>query len=550
MKHSVLTGLFLLLVVLIVACAPAVTPTPAPPTPTKPPVPSPPVPPTPAPKPVTLVVARNMDIRTLDPHRQYEIAPPMIMKAAYENLVAFGDGGQNFTKIEPFLAEKFDISADGLTYTFKMRKGIKFHTGNEMTADDVVFSFQRLGNLKDNPAWLFSDHVKEIKAVDPTTVQITLKEANAAFLSMLVSPNFAIVDSKAVKAKGGTDAADADKTDKATDWLDQNSAGTGPFILKGWTRNVEVILEKNPAYWRAPAKIDRIVLRQVADATTQRQMLERGDVDVAQNLDADLIAEFKKSGKGQVVEGTTMDMVYLAMTTNKDISPELANKKVRQAIAYAIDYDGITKGLMKGAAVQLPSIIPLGLLGTDPAMALKQDVAKAKALLKEAGLEKGFKVKMSFPTATFVGGLSAETLAAKLQSDLKAIGITLELEPRETVAWRADYRAGKLAITIADWTPDFLDPHGWAVPFAVKGAAAAKRVHYDNPEAAKLAIDAGVITDAAKRAEMYKKLQSILMDDAAYVGLYQPKALIAIGPTVKGYAFNPVYGVDFYLVSK
>jgi len=547
MKRTILIGLLTLVALLAVACGPAATPTPAPtPTPPKPT----PVPPTPTPKPVTLVVARNMDIRTLDPQRQYEIAPPMIMKAAYENLVTFGGGGQDFTKIEPFLADKFDISADGLTYTFKLRKGIKFHTGNEMTAADVVFSFQRLGNLKDNPAWLFSDHVKDIKAVDDLTVQITLKEPNAAFLSMLVSPNFAIVDSKAVKAKGGTDAADADKTDKATDWLDQNSAGTGPYILKGWTRNVEVVLEKNPAYWRAPAKIDRIVLRQVADATTQRQMVERGDVDIAQNLDADLIAEFKKAGKGQVIEGATMDIMYLAMTTNKDISKELANKKVRQAISYAIDYDGIVKGLMKGAAVQLPSIIPLGLLGTDPGMALKQDVAKAKALLKEAGLEKGFKVKMSFPTATFVGGLSAETLAAKLQSDLKAIGVTLELEPRETVAWRADYRAGKLAITIADWTPDFLDSHGWAVPFAVKGASAAKRVHYDNPEAAKLATDAGMITDAAKRAEMYKKVQTILIDDAAFVGLYQPKALIAIGPTVKGYVFSPVYGVDFYLVSK
>ncbi|MDR7481529.1 MAG: ABC transporter substrate-binding protein [Armatimonadota bacterium] len=496
-----------------------------------------------------LVMARaKMDIRTLDPHRQYEISPPQIIRAAYETLVTLGEQGRNLTRLEPLLAESYTISPDGKTYTFRLRRGVRFHTGGVMTAQDVVFSFTRLGNLKDNPAWLFSDHVAAITAVDPQTVRITLKEPNAAFLSMLVSPNFAVVDSKAVRARGGTDAAGADKADRATDWLDQNSAGTGPFILRRWTRGVEVVLERNPAYWRAPAPAARIVVRDIPDPATQLEQVERGDVHVAQSLDADLIARFRRSGRGQVVEGNTLDMIYLAMTTNVQISSALADRRVRQAVAAVIDYDGIIKGLMRGAAIQIPSIIPVGLLGTDASLAPRRDLARARALMAEAGYPNGFTVKMVYPTYVLVGGLAAETLVTKLQADLAQIGVRLQLEPRETVQWRADYRGGKLAITIADWTPDFADPHGWAVPFAVKGAAAARRVYYDNPRAAQLATEAGRLTDPARRAQMYLELQRLLIADAAFVGLIQPKVHLALAPGVRGIVYNPVYFMDYYYV--
>jgi peptide/nickel transport system substrate-binding protein len=497
----------------------------------------------------TLVVAiAKMDIRTLDPHRQYEISPPQIMRAAYETLVTPGDAGRSLTKVEPLLAESYAVSPDGRVYTFRLRRGVRFHTGGIMTAADVVFSYRRLGNLKDNPAWLFSDHVASIDAPDPATVRITLKEPNAAFLAMLTSPNFAVAEAKAVRSHGGTDAASADKTDRATDWLDQNSAGTGPFILRKWTRGAEVVLERNPAYWRPGSPIARVVVRDIPDPATQLEQVERGDVHIAESLDADLIARFRQSGRGRVVEGNTLDMTYLAMTTNVAINSALAERRVRQAIEAAIDYDGIIKGLMRGAAVQIPSIIPLGLLGADPALAPRRDLAAARRLIAEAGYPNGFAVRMVYPTRVLVGGLSAETLVTKLQADLAQIGVALRLEPRETVQWRADYRAGKLPITVADWTPDFADPHGWAVPFAVKGASAARRVYYDNARAGSLATEAGRITDAATRAAMYRELQRILIGDAAFVGLFQPKVHLAVNARVGGVVYNPVYFMDYYFV--
>ena len=550
---------------LLAACAqPAPQPQPAAPeqptqpaptqpaAPTEPPAqPQPTEAPAPAAENVLVVGLPKADTRTLDPHRQYEITPPQIMRAIYETLVTLPDKGATIDRVEPLLAESFEISDDALVYTFKLRSDVKFASGRTMTADDVVFSFKRLGNLQDNPSWLFSDHVASIEAADASTVKITLKEPNAAFLSMLVSPNFAVVDAELVKAQGGTDAENAKEADKATDWLDSNSAGTGPYVLKEWKRGEQVVIERNPNYWRGTVPFDRIIFREIPDDAARQQALERGDVDIAIGLDVDAINRLKGNPNLNVIVGNTLDMTYLAMTMNPELSKELADKRVRQAIKFAIDYEGIINGLLSGTALHIPTIIPLGLLGTDPALAPKRDLEKAKALLKEAGLEGGFTINMVYPGERKMSNvILADTLVAKLQEDLAEIGVTLNVEPRDATTWRADYRAGKLVATIADWTPDFLDPHGWAPAFAVEGASAAKRVYYVNKEAEKLALDAAKITDPAKRAEMYLKVQQLMLDDAAFIGLIQPKVQIVASAKLKDVIYNPVYFLDYYFMSR
>jgi len=491
------------------------------------------------------------DTRTLDPHRQYEITPPQIMRAVYETLVTLPDKGATIDRVEPLLAESFEISDDALVYTFKLRSDVKFASGNPLTAEDVVFSFKRLGNLQDNPAWLFSDHVASIEATDERTVKITLKEPNAAFLAMLVSPNFAVVDSKVVRQQGGTDAENAKEADKATDWLDNNSAGSGPYILKEWKRGEQVVLERNPNYWRGNVPFDRIIFREIPDDAARQQALERGDIDIAVGLDVDAIKRLEGNPNLKVIVGNTLDMTYLALTMNPELSKPLSDKRVRQAIKFAIDYDGIINDLLGGNALHLPTIIPLGLLGTDPALAPKRDVEKAKALLKEAGYENGFEFTMVYPGERKMSNvILADTLVAKLQEDLAEVGIKLNLEPRDATTWRADYRAGKLVATVADWTPDFLDPHGWAPAFAVEGASAAKRVYYVNKEAEKLALEAAKITDPAKRAEMYRKVQEIMLDDAAFIGLIQPKVQIVASAKLNDVIYNPVYFLDYYYMSR
>ncbi len=531
------------------------------PTPTAPATPAPaqqtPAAPAPAQTPAstisgggTFVIARLTDTITLDPSRQYELTSPIVMGACYERLVTIQP--PDIRTIHLHLAEKMDISQDVTTYTFTLRQGVRFASGNPLTSADVVFSFNRLRELKDNPSWL-ADIIQSMETPDEHTVRITLTEPNAAFLAMLVSPNFSILDSAVVKEHGGTDQPGADKSDTATEWLNQNSAGSGPFILKGWVKEQEIVMERNPNYWGQPAALERVIIRHIPDPTTQRQLLENGDIDAAHNLDADLIAEVEQAGTAQIVRGDTLDTEYFAMHTSPEVGKELADKRVRQAIAYAIDYDGIIQQILRGAAVRPPSVIPSGLLGVQEAedARYRTDPERARQLLAEAGLANGFELTLTYSSGgTEVGGVSSEVLASKIADDLSKIGIRVTLDPRAPDVRLADYRAGKLQSTISGWTPDFLDPHGWAIPFGVPGEAAARRVAYNNPQVADLFQRAARTADPQERARLYAEGQRLLNEDAPFLCLYQPKAQIAVGKNVQGYVFDPVIGVDLSKVRK
>lgn len=498
----------------------------------------------------TFVIARLTDTITLDPSRQYELTSPIVMDACYERLVNILP--PDIKTIVPELAREWEISKDVTTYTFTLRDDVTFASGNPLTAADVIFSFNRLRELKDNPSWL-AEVIAKMEAPDHHTVVITLTEPNAAFLAMLVSPNFSVLDSNVVKEHGGTDQPGADQSDKATEWLNQNSAGSGPFILKSWVRETEIVMERNPNYWGKPPALDRVIIRHIADPTTQRQLLESGDVDAAHNLDADIIAELEQAGTVNIVRGDTLDTEYFAMHTGQDVGKELADKRVRQALAYAIDYDGIIQQILRGAAVRPPSVIPAGLVGVAEAEQYKyvRDVEKAKALLAEAGLAAGFDLTLTFNSGgTEVGGVSSEVLASKIADDLSQIGVRVTLDPRAPDVRLADYRAGKLQCTISGWTPDFLDSHGWAIPFGVPGEAAARRVAYENQEVANLFQQAVRVADPAERARLYAEGQRLLNEDAPFICLYQPRAQVAVAKSVEGYVFNPVTQVDVAQIRK
>ncbi|MFN8496733.1 MAG: ABC transporter substrate-binding protein [Anaerolineae bacterium] len=507
-----------------------------------------------------LVIARNFtgDVKSLDPGREYELTPPIVVGGAYERL--FTIKPPDIKTLVPELAAEIPttanggISADGTVYTFKLKPGVKFASGNPLTSEDVKFSWLRMKNLKDNPSDL-ADIIKSIDAPDAQTVKVTLTEPNATFLSRLVSPNYAILDSKVVQSKGGTSADNAKDADKATDYLDQNSAGSGPYILKSWVRDQEIVMERNPNYWGAakPA-FDRIIIRNITDANAQRQLIEKGDADIATDLDPDTLKALANNPDVKVVKGNTLDTFYFALNTNPDVAgKELANPKVRQAIASAIDYDGLIGGLLNDSAVRPPSVIPLGLLGVDEAkgVGFKQDLDKAKALLKEAGYPDGFSMKLVYGAGGNALGLATnEVIASKLQADLARVGIKVELVPQDPTQRLADYRAGKLPSTISGWTPDYLDPDGWAVPFAVKTGSAAKRVFYDDPAAAQAAQDAAKTTDAAKRVELYGKVQQLMNQDVPFITLFQAVKPFAVRSNVQGFSYDPVLTLPVVPLSK
>ncbi|MGQ9489589.1 MAG: ABC transporter substrate-binding protein [Anaerolineae bacterium] len=508
------------------------------------PAPAQPAEPTPAPSvEVTLVMVTNMDdVVTLDPHHAYETTNLLIHNSTYDTLVEYRP--QDLTKVVPRLAESWEISPDGLTYTFKLRQGVKFASGNPVTAEDVRFSWMRLQNLKDNPAF-YADLITDVQAVDEATVKVTLSETSPAFLSIVAAPAMSIVDSKVVKEKGGTDAPDADKTDTAKDWLDQNSAGSGPFILTKWTPKAEIVLVANPNYWRGKPALSKVVIKHSADPTTALQMLQRGDADLTDNLDPDLVEVAKADPNLVVVIGQTLNQNYLAMTSNPALSEPLANKLVRQAVAYAIDYDGLIKAILRGYGTRAPSIIPLGVLGVDPAMTRGRDLAKAKELLKQAGYADGVTLDLHYGSNP-----TRETIAAKLKADLAEAGITVNLKPMEQSVYLSEMRAQKLPMAFGGWTPDYLDPTMWTDYFSFADRGIAKRMWYNNPEAEKYARIVSTELDPAKREQAIIELQKILMEDMPFTMLYQNQSLAAMNKAVKGFAYHPVHFVSFYDLSK
>ncbi len=495
----------------------------------------------------TLIIVRNIDdYVTNDPGRQYEYTSQMLDQSSYETLVTVE--APDFTRIQPKLAESWEISKDGLTYTFHLQMGVKFSSGNPVTANDVRFSLRRLKYLEDNPSF-FMDPVKDIAVVNDSTLRITLSAPDASFMAALAAPPTGIVDSKLVVAHGGTDAVNAKTADKATSWLNEQSAGQGPYRLTLFRKNEQAVLERNPGYWGPKPYFGKIVFVHVKDGTTQREMAERGEADIAQDFDADIVAKITPGPKLKVIEGLSMNQVYMALNTNPQVSKELSDKRVRQAISYAIDYEGIIKGLVRDTGVRPPAMFPIGVLGVETSMARQRDAAKAKQLLAEAGYASGFAVKLNYWTAPLLG-VPPEPLAAKLQADLGAVGIKVTLEPKERSVMITEYRQGKPQLMLASWSPDYLDPHPWADAFYRKGGPAAKRVSYDSPKAVDLVAAGDRELDSKKRAAIYKELTQVALDDVPFIMLIQPKSFVGVNPSIKGYAIHPIWFVTLSKLSR
>ena len=494
----------------------------------------------------TLVLGVDIsDTRTFDPARQFEYSPPTTIRAVYETLITLSPG--EYVTLKPLLAESWKLVDGGKALEFKLRKGVKFATGNPLTAADVKFSFERLQNLKDQPADM-AENLGPIEVVDPQTVRISMADKSQPLLTLFTSVTYSVYDSKAVIAQGGTAGKDAEKADKATTWLDTHSAGTGPYTLTGWTRNQEVILERNKSYWRAPAAFEKVVLRHIADGAAQVLAVRRGDIDAALNLSPDQLDSLAKDANLKIVSTPSLDYMYMTLTSSADMNAALGKKPARQAVQAAIDYDGIIKGLMGGHAIRPATFIPIGLGGSTEALTKeigpKQDLAKAKKLLADAGLPNGFSFKLSYGKAA-IGGTSYDLVAQKIQSDLARVGITAELDPMDQATLRTAYKEGKTQSVLTFWNPDAMEPWLWAQPAIGR---VSKRVHWTPPkDIVDLVARAGGEPDAKKAAGLYREFQKMLIDQANYIHLIQPIFRVATSKAITGYQLTAAgWQVDLY----
>jgi peptide/nickel transport system substrate-binding protein len=482
----------------------------------------------------TMVIAMDIgDTITHDPARMGTYAPALALRTAYETLVTMEPG--DYVSIKPFLAEKFVRTDDKKGWRFTLRKDVKFASGNQMTADDVVFSFNRLLNLGDQPAGYFRT-VDRVVKVDDWTVDIFTKHPDDPLLTLLCAPGGAILDAKVVKARGATDAADAKTTDKATQWLNSNSAGSGPYQIVSWERNGAMVLKANPNSWRAKPGYERIVIRHIPESGAQLLAIQRGDADVAFNLTPEQVKSLAGNKDIHIERTLSQDWTYMALTNNSEVSEALTKREARLAVAYAIDYDGIRDALVGGAATRPAHYISIGIGGSTEELTkeigYRQDLDKAKELLAKAGYPDGFSFPFYYPAGAF-GGVPYQLLAQKIQADVARIGIKMELKPLDPVTLRTMFVGGKTGGVFGYWNPPAVDPLLNAEAVFKRGA---QRVRWNiDPAIADIAIAASRAQDKAEQNKLYRKFTEAVLAEGHFIVLFQPYFQVAVRNTLDGF---------------
>ena len=417
----------------------------------------------------------------------------------FEGLTRFGPDGS----INPGLAESWSVSDDGKVYTFNLRKGVKFHDGSDMDAEDVKFSLERIGADDSTNAQkaLYAD-IESVDVVDPHTVKVNLSKPNGNMLFNLAWGDAVIMSPETV-------------ANNAT-----NPVGTGAFVFKDWVQGDRVEMERNPDYWGEPAKLEKVTIKYISDPNAAFAAVMAGDVDAFMPFPApENLPQFDADPRFRVIAGSTEGETILS-TNNK--MPPLDNPKVRQAIAHAIDRQAIIDGAMFGYGTPIgthfaphhPSYIDLtGQSNHDP--------EKAKALLAEAGLPDGFKTTLKLPPPSYArrGG---EIIA----SQLRDVGIETEISNLEWAQWLEQVFKGKdFGLTIVSHTEP-LDIGIYARPEYY--------FQYDNADFQKLMEDLNNTTDPDERDKLLKQAQQKIADDYVNGYLFQLANTGVVNAKLKG----------------
>ncbi len=495
----------------------------------------------------TLIIARNIDdYVTNDVHRTYEYTSQILDTAAYDTLVTVD--APDFTKIQPRLATSWTVSPDGTTYTFKIRPGVKFTSGNPLTANDVRFSLRRLKNLKDNPSF-FMDPVKDIQAVDDLTVRIVLNAPDASFLAALAAVPCGVADSKVVMAKGGTDADDAKDKDKATEWLNNQSEGSGPYKLVAFTKNVEAVLERNAGYWGKKPHFAKVIFKHVPERNhaardgrarrrRRRPRLRRRHrgQDHSGPQDQDPRGALDEPG---VRGGDQQRRAEQGAERQAGPTGRLLCDRLRR------DHQGHRPRRGRASLDHDPARDPRGrqVVGAQARIWPRPSSSSPKP-----GCRTASSVKLTYWTAPLLG-VPSEPLAAKLQADLAQAGIKVTLDAKERSVAIAEYRAGKIQLMLASWSPDYLDPDPYADAFYGAGPVP-KRVKYSNPKVNDIIATAKKEQDPKKREALYMEMNKIALEDVPEIMLIQPKNFVGLNPAIKGYAIHPIWWVTVANLSR
>ena len=496
----------------------------------------------------TLVIDNSFTIKTSDPQRAFDPTASIVDRAIFDTLFTYKGG--DLAHPIPLLVQSWKASADAKTFTFQIKRNVHFADGTPLTSADVVFSLNRLVNLKGNPAFLL-DGVTS-RARGKYTVIVNAKNPATALPSILANPSTGIVNSKLVRQHGGTASVGADKNDKAEQWLNSSGSagvGSGPYVLKSFSTTSQVTLVPNTRYWGgAKASFGTVVLRNMI-AATQLINIQRGKHEVAIDLSSDQAQSLKSNKTVKVSLQPSTWVFWLFANNDPKISAITSNKQFQQAVRYALDYKSIVQVAGPGA-IQTPGLIPSMFLGALPQKdAVKQDVAKAKAALAASGAA-GQKITLEYPSDLTINGVPFTSLAQKVQANLQSVGFNVELSGAPTGTWLTKYRDGKMAFGLSLWGPDYPDPADYLV-FS-PGQLVGTRVGWASGADATIegiAAKALTTTNTAAREKLYQQLQQQLNLRGPYFPLIQPTQVFVATTDLTNAVYNATYSIDVTQVS-
>jgi peptide/nickel transport system substrate-binding protein len=479
----------------------------------------------------TYIFGQASEYDTLDPHLVFDVGRVASRINLYDSLLRWED---NPPRLQPWLAERYEVSADGQRYTFYLRRGATFHDGSEVTSEAVVYSMERLLALGKGAASLFKPIIKpgSTRAVDRYTVEFNLTKPQATFLA-IIDPLY-IVNPAVLKAheKNG---------DWGSKWLSSNDAGSGSYQLESYNPAVGFTAKRFANHWLGweGRHVDRVEFRTIREPASRVNALLKGDIHATDGyLRADLVDKLQKSPNVKILEQESMRIFPIMMHNQR---PPLNDVHVRRAISYAFDYDAFITDIMKGRVARNPGPIPNNMWGAPKDLeGYTYDLEKAKQELQQAQV----KVDRPLEISPLVGYPVTQDAAVVLQSGLRKLGIELKIKPetwpvmvgkarrQETtpdmwILWVSTYYADP-----ANWINEMYDSANWG---AWKSSS-----WYKNPQVDTLLREALRITDQDRRRQLYEKASRIIVKDAASIWIYNTKWYGPYRKNVHGVRFCPI----------
>ena len=467
----------------------------------------------------TFVFSRASDSDNLDPVTQDGNIDIWIFMSIYDQLVRVNEAG---TALEPGLAEKWEVSPDGLTYTFHLRKGVTFSDGTPLKASDVKFSINR-AKTNQKSGWTFTlEPLKDIATPDDSTVVMTLSQPWAPFLSDIAMFNSSIMSEAFVKKIG-------------EDKLVEQTLGTGPFVLSEWKKGEYITLKKNDKYWdKGLPYLDQLKITVVPDDNNRILQLQGGEIDGMYDVPLNRVGDLEKDDKLTVNKFVSTYNNFIALNTR---NAPLNDVKVRQALNYATDKQSLIKVVTFGIGEVSNSFMPNGALyWNKDQVGYPFDLDKAKALIKDSSIPSGGKIAIQVQA----GMQQSLQLATALKDMWSKIGIDLDIQQLEQAVVNDNYRNNKYEAYATGWTNDIIDPDELVSYAILPEQVQNYHTGWTNQEAIDLAKKGRAVIDDAERRKIYYRIQEIHMQDAPFVYLYVIPYVDVVKKSVKGFFHHPM----------